>query len=75
MVYASIQGITPKEKHTFLMDLRHPRLTMRDIITAMSRPTHGHYLHFVETEDEDHFFRHYETVTDDNLERLVLERA
>ena len=66
--------LTLTDKHTCLMDLYHPRLTMRDIITAMSRPTHGYYLHFVEPDQQDHFFRYSETITDDMLEQLVLRR-
>jgi hypothetical protein len=57
------------------MDLYHPRLTMRDIITAMSRPTHGRYLHFVEQEQQDGFFHYSKTVTDDMLKQLVLTKT
>ena len=74
MVYASIQGITLTDKHTCLMDLYHPRITMRDIITAMSRPTHGYYLHFVEPGQQDEFFQYSETITDDMLKQLVSRR-
>ena len=38
LVYASIQGRTLKEK-ICLMDLKSSKMTVRDIITAMSRPT------------------------------------
>ena len=38
LVYASIQGRTLKEK-ICLMDLHSSKMTVRDIITAMSRPT------------------------------------
>jgi hypothetical protein len=37
----------------------------------MSRPTHGRYLHFVEQEQQDGFFRYSGTITDDMLEQLV----
>jgi len=38
LVYASIQGRTLKEK-ICLLDLHSSKMTVRDIITAMSRPT------------------------------------
>ncbi|MBM3300888.1 MAG: hypothetical protein FJY85_13150 [Deltaproteobacteria bacterium] len=38
LVYASIQGRTLREK-ICLMDLESNKMTVRDIITAMSRPT------------------------------------
>ena len=44
LVYASIQGRTMKTS-VALMDLSTPNMTMRDIITAMSRPTKGSDLH------------------------------
>jgi hypothetical protein len=74
MVYASIQGITLTERHACLMDSFHPGLTMRDLITAMSRPTHGSYLHFMEPDQEDQFFRYGENITDEMLEQLVVRR-
>jgi len=38
LVYASIQGRT-LNKRICLMDLKNPKMTVRDLITAMSRPT------------------------------------
>ena len=46
LCYASIQGRTFTDTHVVLLDLENPHVTMRDIITAMSRPTNGRYLHF-----------------------------
>ena len=46
LVYASIQGRTMR-RSVALMDLDSPNMTMRDVITAMSRPTTGSDLHFV----------------------------
>jgi hypothetical protein len=46
LCYASIQGRTFTNTHVVLLDLENPHVTMRDIITAMSRPTNGRYLHF-----------------------------
>ena len=43
---ASIQGRTFRDTHIVLLDLDNPNVSMRDIITAMSRPTSGRYLHF-----------------------------
>jgi len=50
LCYASIQGRTFREKHIGLLDLYSRALTMRDIITATSRPTHGEFLHFISCE-------------------------
>jgi len=57
LVYASIQGRTMKHP-VVLMDLDSPKLTMRDIITAMSRPTKGEHLHFIETHQQSHMMDH-----------------
>ena len=46
LCYASIQGRTFRDTHIVLLDLDNPNVTMRDLITAMSRPTNGRYLHF-----------------------------
>ena len=48
LCYASIQGRTFRDTHIILLDLDNKNVTMRDLITAMSRPTHGQYLHFGE---------------------------
>jgi hypothetical protein len=45
--YASMQGRTWKEQHVALTDLNNEHLTMRDVITGMSRPTNGRYLRFL----------------------------
>ena len=50
LCYASIQGRTFRDKHIGLLDLYSRALTMRDIITATSRPTHGEFLHFISCE-------------------------
>ena len=46
-VHANIQGRTCRT-HFALTDLPNEHLTTCDLITTMSRPTHGRYLHFVE---------------------------
>jgi hypothetical protein len=45
LCYASIQGRTFRDTHLVLLDVDNPNVTMRDLITAISRPTHGRYLH------------------------------
>jgi len=59
-----------------LMDLDSPKMTMRDIITAMSRPTKGSDLHFISygqqkqlLEEIDFKYRHNEF----DLRKRVLE--
>ena len=46
LCYASIQGRTFRDTHIVLLDFDNPNVSMRDIITAMSRTTNGRYLHF-----------------------------
>ena len=45
LCYASIQGRTFRDTHIVLLDVDSRNVTMRDLITAMSRPTNGRYLH------------------------------
>ena len=45
LVYASIQGRTAREKHIALMDTANPNFTVRHLIVALSRATHGKYVH------------------------------
>ena len=50
-VYAQMQGRTFRSS-VALLDLDKPYVTMRDVITAMGRPTTGEHLHFVTKEQE-----------------------
>ena len=50
-VYAQMQGRTFRSS-VALLDLDNVFVTMRDIITAMGRPTTGQHLHFVTSEQE-----------------------
>ena len=59
LVYASIQGRTMKGS-VALMDLDNPNMTVRDVITAMSRPTTGTDLHFVTQRQQRDMFEHIE---------------
>ena len=75
LVYASIQGRTMKNS-VCLMDLDNKKMTTRDIITAMSRPTTGLDLHFMSygqqkqlLEEIDIKYRH----GDFDLRKRVLE--
>ena len=54
LVYASIQGRTLKDK-ICLMDLKNPKMTVRDIITAMSRPTRQSDLKVMSTGKQHNF--------------------
>jgi hypothetical protein len=71
LCYASIQGRTFREKHIGLLDLESRALTMRDIITATSRPTHGEYLHFISYEHRNTLFSEARGVNDTDL-RLAM---
>ena len=56
LVYASIQGRTMRGS-VALMDLDSPKMTVRDVITAMSRPTRGSDLHFVTQSQQYNMFK------------------
>ena len=45
LVYANIQGRTLREKHIALMDTANANFTVRHLIVALSRATHGKYVH------------------------------
>jgi hypothetical protein len=60
LVYASIQGRTMRGS-VALMDLDSPNMTVRDVITAMSRPTKGEDLHFVTQKQQRDMFEGIET--------------
>jgi hypothetical protein len=51
IVYAAMQGRTFKTS-VALLDLDSDKVTMRDVITAMSRPTRGSDLHFATAEQQ-----------------------
>ena len=55
LVYASIQGRTMRGS-VALKDLDSPNMTVRDVITAMSRPTKGVDLHFVTRKQQHEMF-------------------
>jgi hypothetical protein len=73
LCYASIQGRTFRNKHIGLLDLHSRALTMRDIITATSRPTHGDYLHIISQQHIDALFSEARDVNDTDL-RIAAER-
>jgi hypothetical protein len=71
LCYASIQGRTFREKHIGLLDLESRALSMRDIITSSSRPTHGEYLHFISYKHRNALFSEAMCVNDTDL-RLAM---
>ena len=68
---AAIQGRTFRETHVGLMDLANPHVTMRDLITAISRPTNGRHLHFVSAAEQRVLLRQARCITDQDLERIA----
>jgi hypothetical protein len=52
LVYANIQGRTMREKHICLMDTANRNFTVRHLIVAVSRATHGKYVHIPTAEQE-----------------------
>ena len=71
LCYASIQGRTFREKHIGLLNLESRALSMRDIITSSSRPTHGEYLHFISYMHRNALFSEAYCVNDTDL-RLAM---
>jgi hypothetical protein len=45
LVYANIQGRTMRDKHICLLDTANRNFTVRHLIVALSRATHGKYAH------------------------------
>ena len=45
LVYANIQGRTTREKHLALLDMANMNFSVRHLIVATSRATHGKYVH------------------------------
>ena len=72
LVYASIQGRTMRNQHIGLLDLENRHFTMRDLITAMSRPTHGKFLHFMTAEQDVNFMADCERVQGADLKTRTL---
>ena len=68
---AAIQGRTFRDTHMGLLDLESPHLTMRDAITAMSRPTNGKYMHFVSASEQTRLLAEARRVTDADLEAIA----
>ena len=73
LVYASIQGRTIKDKNISLMDMvENPNFTMRDLITAMSRPTEGKYLHLMTDKEQAVLLAEFRGVQNRSLSLLTL---
>jgi hypothetical protein len=53
LVYASIQGRTMRQKHICLLNTDHRHFTVRHLIVATSRATHGEYVHVANDEQEE----------------------
>jgi hypothetical protein len=45
LVYASIQGRTMRDKHVAILDWHRQGWSIRTLIVAMSRATHGKFVH------------------------------
>jgi hypothetical protein len=55
LVYASIQGRTMRQKHVCLLNTEHQHFTVRHLIVAVSRATHGAFVHVAAAEQEESF--------------------
>jgi len=52
LVYANIQGRTMREKHIALLDTYNLKFSVRHLIVATSRATHGKYVHLPDSKQE-----------------------
>jgi hypothetical protein len=52
LVYASIQGRTMRQKRICLLNTDHRHFTVRHLIVAVSRATHGEYVHVADVDQE-----------------------
>jgi hypothetical protein len=55
LVIANVQGQTFTDRHVTILDLEHPYMTMRHLIVAGSRVTHGKYLHTMRPSEQRTF--------------------
>ena len=55
LVHASLQGRTVRDKHVGLLDAFTPTFTVRHLIVAISRATHGKFVHVFSPEQQDAF--------------------
>ena len=72
LVYASIQGRTMRDKHITLMDLSHEHMSMRDLITAMSRPTRGEFLHFMSDDEQTKILKDCSELSEEDLRQRAV---
>ena len=52
LVYASIQGRTMRQKRICLLNTDHRHFNVRHLIVAVSRATHGEYVHVADIDQE-----------------------
>ena len=57
MCYYTVQGRTIRDRHIVLLDTDHQHFTTRSLIVALSRATHGRFLHVGDSTSEGLFGR------------------
>jgi len=62
LVYASIQGRTLRDKHIALLDWQKPMFTLRHLNVAISRATHGKFVHVLHAQEERDLLNKYRTL-------------
>jgi len=60
LVYASLQGRTLRNQHIALLDWQSPLFTVRHLIVAMSRATHGKFVHVLNEQEELDLIKGYQ---------------
>jgi hypothetical protein len=53
LCYASVQGLTIRNKHILLLDMEHPHFSVRSLIVGLSRATAGSQVHAAKRDQED----------------------
>jgi hypothetical protein len=51
----NVQGLTITDQHLTILDMEHAHFTMRHLIVAGSRVTHGKYLHTMRPAEQERF--------------------
>jgi hypothetical protein len=61
LVHASVQGRTMRNEHIGILDCFTPNFTMRNMIVAMSRATHGKFVHVFNSKQQRDLLKQLQT--------------
>ena len=61
LVHASVQGRTMRNEHIGILDCFTPNFTVRNMIVAMSRATHGNFVHIFSSKQQRDLLKQLQT--------------